>query len=401
MDIVGGEDLCVYCEGKGPFTGEHMFPAGLGGDDKRFILEGVICGDCNTRVFSALEADYLRRTPIAIARLAFQDEGRDRGGKTKAPTLQTEVTEVLDTDSDKVYEAEMLPPFNQAKILPQILFVSSTQCTVTAQDQAELQSFIEKLRPLLESEQVVVISKSTEAQKSWYTEVTYARTGDAYTVISSVELEKVSKGAKIWLERVLDSALSSETHFRRPRLFQRSNGNYAIRGELSVVAEYLAAARQLVNGTQLNEAPKESCKMEGYSVHVGMRMKVDSELRVLAKIGLNLAIKVYGHQYVRHSSFAKIKKFILFGDEGDVKLLPLEVAKSLVSIAQWPADKHVICLGSMRIAPSKLALVLIVRLYGGPVQVVVLGENIAMPPNNGVCLCSVDYAKHLIELEVQ
>lgn len=401
MDVAGGEDLCVYCEGKGPFTGEHMFPAGLGGDDKRYILEGVVCGNCNTKVFSALEADYLRRAPIAIARFAFQEEGRDRGGKSRAPTLQTEVTEVLDTKSEKIFEAEMVPPFNKAKILPQILFEADERCSVTAEDPAQLQSFFEKLLVLLESDWVVLISKNTVEQKVWYTEETYVWTGDIYTVKSSVQLDRVSKGAKIWFERALASPPSSTSHVRSPRLFQRGNGNFSIRGEINAIAVYLGTARRLVQNIQMSDVPQKTDKMEGYSVHIGMSMKVDSELRVLAKIGLNLAIQVYGHQYVRHSSFAKIKKFILFGKKGGVKLLPLDTAKNLVGIAQWPDERHIICLGPMKLSASQLALVLIVRLYGGPVQVIVLGESLAHPPNNGMYLCSVDYAKHLIELEVQ
>lgn len=401
MDVEGGETLCVYCGGGGPFTGEHMFPAGLGGDDKRFILEGVICGGCNTGVFSALEADYLRRAPVAIARFAFQEEGRGRGGKTRAPTLQTEVTEVLDTGSDKVFEAEMVPPFDQAKILPQILFESNGQCSVTAEDSAQLQTFFDKLRTLLEAEAVVVVSKNTVGQDVFYREETYCWTGGDYVFKSSVELDKVTKGAKVWFERVRDLPVSTDSHVRSPRLFQRGNGNLSIRGDISAIAIYLAVARRLIQNTTLDNVPQKSEKMEGYTVHIGMSMKVDSELRVLAKIGLNLAIKVYGHQYVRHSSFSKIKKFILFGEKGGVALMPLEAARKLIDLFPWPDDRHTVCLGPMKVSPSQQALVMVVRLYGGPVQVVVFGDNLASPPNDGMYICSVDYANHLIELEAQ
>ncbi len=53
--MIGGVKLnCIYCPSTGPFTDEHVVPAGLGGDDKDWLLKDAVCGVCNTTIFSPL-----------------------------------------------------------------------------------------------------------------------------------------------------------------------------------------------------------------------------------------------------------------------------------------------------------------------------------------------------------
>lgn len=79
---------CIYCSSLGPFTDEHVVPAGLGGDDRDWLLKGVVCAVCNTKVFSPLETKVMRSSPLAMARLFLQSRSRDRGAKTAAPSIQ-------------------------------------------------------------------------------------------------------------------------------------------------------------------------------------------------------------------------------------------------------------------------------------------------------------------------
>lgn len=72
---------CVYCGQVNEFNGEHMFPAGLGGDDKRFMIKDCVCKVCNT-YFSKLEGELSRRTPSALTRLIKQSQGRNRGRRS-------------------------------------------------------------------------------------------------------------------------------------------------------------------------------------------------------------------------------------------------------------------------------------------------------------------------------
>ena len=55
------KDGCIYCGSPGPFTAEHVVSAGLGGDDNAWLLDDLVCGVCNTDIFSKLETKFLRR----------------------------------------------------------------------------------------------------------------------------------------------------------------------------------------------------------------------------------------------------------------------------------------------------------------------------------------------------
>lgn len=61
---------CLYCrkdDKEVNFTSkEHVFPAGIGGIFQ--LPVGVVCDKCNTEYFSPLESDFIRNSPIAIAR---------------------------------------------------------------------------------------------------------------------------------------------------------------------------------------------------------------------------------------------------------------------------------------------------------------------------------------------
>lgn len=81
------DSRCIYCTSAGPFSAEHMIPAGLGADDKRFLLRDMVCKVCNTNVFSTLELEWLRNSPTAIARIFMQEKGRQRGSKRQSPKL--------------------------------------------------------------------------------------------------------------------------------------------------------------------------------------------------------------------------------------------------------------------------------------------------------------------------
>src|SRR4051794_23745756 len=49
--VLMGVPTCIYCDSKGPFSEEHVVPAGLGGDDRDWLLKDCVCAKCNTTVF--------------------------------------------------------------------------------------------------------------------------------------------------------------------------------------------------------------------------------------------------------------------------------------------------------------------------------------------------------------
>jgi len=62
---------CIYCGLRRRCNAEHVFPAGLGGDDKSFMLYNMVCEECNSVTFSKIEAAFMHSSPEAFAREAL------------------------------------------------------------------------------------------------------------------------------------------------------------------------------------------------------------------------------------------------------------------------------------------------------------------------------------------
>lgn len=86
---------CIYCGLQRPFNDEHVFPAGLGGDDRRFMLRNMVCETCNSETFSRLEAGLMRNSPEAFVRVHTQPRGRNRRKSSGGPKFQPESTTAI------------------------------------------------------------------------------------------------------------------------------------------------------------------------------------------------------------------------------------------------------------------------------------------------------------------
>lgn len=140
MSTQNTASTCIYCSSNGPFSAEHMIPAGLGADDKRFLLRDMVCKTCNTTVFSPLELEWLRSSPTTIGRIFMQAEGRKRGSKKNPPKLGAR-TKVVVTPEGYTAEAE-IGYRGKATILPQLILVDDRQCSVSGSDKEEFSGFI-------------------------------------------------------------------------------------------------------------------------------------------------------------------------------------------------------------------------------------------------------------------
>jgi len=115
---------CIYCPSEGPFSDEHVIPAGLGGDDVHWLLKDCVCRVCNTEIFSKLETKFLRISPMAIARLFVQPQTR-----SGTPSVQPTITYHHDARSGLLLEAE-LGPGGAPKILPQLIVQSAYEVAI-------------------------------------------------------------------------------------------------------------------------------------------------------------------------------------------------------------------------------------------------------------------------------
>lgn len=384
VDLEISGNTCVYCGGPGPFTDEHMFPAGLGGDDKNFLLRDLVCGVCNTEVFSPLESEFLRRSPVALARLAFQEAGRNRGAKTRAPQMHTDVTEIYDPNSPLIFEAELLPKVSGARILPQILFHDLPNVGLTASSESEIRIFLESLSKAFAGTSVLVIYKDTSQDDPIYVETSYLWDGSNYEKSSESHLERPSKASKnaVWLAFRRSDPNPSANHKWSPRLFQRPDGHLSLRIESEQPIEEFLAATRIILPSFASQTLPETEQFSGYTARVGMLTKVGADIRILAKIGMNFALFVYGDDYLRNPAFDGVKKFILSGEEGEVGLLPLEVSDKAIDLSLLPKGMHFMALMPKEDDLLGRFLMLVFKLYGGPVQVMTLGRNLPRPPTS-------------------
>src|SRR4051812_38773253 len=111
---------CIYCLSEGPYTDEHVVPAGLGGDDSGWLLKDCVCAVCNTKVFSPLETKVLRSSPLAWARLFLQPHTRNRGSSTNTPSVQPGLSYYYEPGSRLLLEQE-LTAGGHPVVLPQII----------------------------------------------------------------------------------------------------------------------------------------------------------------------------------------------------------------------------------------------------------------------------------------
>lgn len=190
---------CVFCGDGGPFTGEHVIPAGLGGDDENFILKEVVCGNCNTRRFSVLESHFMRESTRAVSRLLYQNFGRN-----KKPLSLNQLAEIVDGNGRSTIatvEAGL-----SGKILPQLIVNLSDKIEVSTNSKEDLIDFFGELEALLATNVVTLIMKIKNELKTEYAVTRLEWDGSAYRRYSQEMLIKPPLRG-IWLETLVASKL--------------------------------------------------------------------------------------------------------------------------------------------------------------------------------------------------
>lgn len=381
---------CIYCGKYGPYTDEHVFPAGLGGDDRRFLLKKMVCVDCNTNVFSKLEAKFMRESPIALARVFLQEHGRGKGKKAEPPKFDPEKNTIIDPETGRRLEAE-LQAGGVPVLLPQIVMASG-QLGCTGSDAPSIRKFLDQLTGLL-SDEVKIVEKLKQEGSAGYMVTTLNWIDGAYVPSNSMCFPKPPIVC-IWIE-----SLSRSVNFdAEARLFLRSAGQVVLRvDEIKRAFEWLTFGRKSLSALIEKDLPA-SKTVEQPSMHLGMNVDLDAYSRVLAKIGMNFAIHAYGENYCRHSAFDDIKRQIVAG----VKSIPMGLPgqecvgfEEVFSIIG--SDCHVLMLTAWDHGNGKYSVLMVARLFNGAIHVIRLAhENASAPPIDNPIFMVVDYSKHEI-----
>lgn len=378
---------CIYCSQVRPFTDEHIFPAGLGGDDRRYLLKGMVCGYCNTNVFSKLEARFMRASPAAIGRIFLQHHGRGKGKKASIPTIDTRATTVLLPEHGPI-EAEVSVR-GKLVALMQLVFLDDGQIKLGGGDHAPVEDFLKTLRLVL-GEKVTIVAKSAHADIATYHAEHLIWAGEGYTVTGTEVLSK-PPNLCIWREPLTVPPQIDEAG-RKPTLYQRTAGQVVLRlSDRHETCRLLTQARKATN--QLPQLVRPEYEpVTNPVVHLSLSMHMNDYGRVLAKIGVNLVAHVFGESYVRHHAFNGIKRAILTNSV-QVVAQSTEAGNAFNGV---PHDRHVMTLVHQKSRAGRFHVALLIRLYGAS-TFVHLSSNALRPPIDDPVVFVIDYNAHRIE----
>lgn len=386
------DDKCVYCGKSNEFNGEHMFSAGLGGDDKNYILENCVCTKCNNEL-SKLEIELMRKSVVGFARSMYQETGRDRGNKTEPPKMQFQPTHLW---ADGIpLEALNLPKLT-AKILPQIV-ICPEYVFGTADNDQEWNDFFCKLEQLFTKEDILLIEKVRVDNASQF-KVTEMKRQDGHFTFGNTTVQKKAPKGALWFNLEDSADLSPEQLSTFPPRFYLHDGktiNYKSTDTITFLTDINHAFNYFKN-TPINP-DYEDTTIKQPLMRGGISGDMRAADRALAKNGLNLLIKVMGAEYVRDECFSEIKLSILEGEPE----LPFGMRGRDDPIQPFfgnvPSNHHVMFLAAMSTGNDRAMIVFAIKLYGGAAFQYCLATNAPDPKWRQPIYCLVDFQNHEIK----
>lgn len=379
--------LCIYCASVGPFSDEHVVCAGLGGDDNRFLLKGVVCAHCNTNVFAPLEREVLRSSPLAIARSFMQPTSRKRGKRTSTPKLDAQMKVMIDEDG---YPAEVeLGQHGQPITSPQLIMISLTELKSKAVCEEDLATLADDLARMMEQPELICVRKTNSATRRFEIS-TYRRDCQHFAESApSQHLDKPPKGA-LWLT---DNPLGRDQPCPLANL-HRANENLVLKlGNIELASAltffYLVSQQIELNGN-------ESKVVRNPLVSVRMSVRIGATERVIAKIGLNILAFHLGADFVGQAGFNETKRAILTGTPA-LRMHSVEAPEHKQLLAFAPPDHHGFLLTCVPLYDGRLHVVLTCLLYG-TYSMMDLGTVEARPQERFPFAVTVDYLTHRVEL---
>lgn len=383
------QSLCIYCEGPGPFSDEHVISAGLGADDDRYLLVDMVCKRCNTDVFAKLEREVLRSSPIALARAFMQPHGRNRGKRTTAPGVQARHKQMANASG---YSDEFdFGPQAKPIVLPQLKITGEKSYDSTAAGPDELRNFVTCLSDLLQGDQIICIRKRGPEHELRYEAITMLRSDKTFTrQVESSFRAKPPRGG-LWLERY-DNADAGKV-IPAATIFQNLTGSIVLKTSSATVEDALNFFARAVE--QFSFDAQVTRDVEGPIVSVGMTVTVGMMERVIAKIGMNLLAYYMGRDYVTDPGFRQIKDSILTGTPHVVSDI-VDNARIKAILNAAPANHHVLYLKTTSQAGDRVTISMIAHLYGAPVWIC-LAWNVPKPHLPFPVFFLVDYINHKVK----
>lgn len=386
--------MCVYCGKSNDFNGEHVFSAGLGGDDRNYMLLDCVCSGCNT-YFSKLEIELIRKSPTSLARLGMQEVGRGNGNRAEPPKVQAADTYIWDDKLSVALEAELKAKFG-AIVLPQLI-INLPAIHVAADNNESLHEFIEKFRKIFTKKEILAIERITVDDKNAFEVSTIVKNGRTFSVTQVSILAKPPKDG-IWLvtpEKNSGKFKDGNESALLPRFYFHGGKtiNYKPKNSL-LFPQHLEMALQFL---------EQNIKLEQYEnqeihqplVKVGVAFNLGMSERALAKIGFNFLIKTMGAEYARDKAFDSIKSSILTGaPQLPLSKVPNDTFKNL--LGNPPKNNHSLALYALENPAGRAIIIVLMKLYDGEPSYFILAND-APSPNWGLPIYYlIDYQQHKI-----
>lgn len=379
---------CIYCDSFGPFSEEHVFPAGMGGDDKNYILIDLVCAVCNTVTFSKLELSLMRRSPTGLGRNFMQSKSRERGGQTAKPTIETRNRYIID-ESGRLLESE--EDKNGVETILAQCYFEGEKIYYTAQDSPHLKKLYDGLENVLNKTTINMIKKINS--KSF--EVTaYEWTDDKYEFLKKETVNK-PPASGIWVD-----SPSEKTQNFKPRFFQKLKGQLVLKTENNEShTALLRSMRRTLPSIQHKHADAQPNTISNPIVQVEMVVDMQEAERAIAKIGFNFFIHTFGEFAANKAECNGIKSSILTGTPE----LPFssfgenmqEVVSDLFGIP--PKKCHCVMLLAIPSGPDTRDIYFNAKFYGSGAHKVLIARTSTFSGLEAPIYFIIDYETNKIE----
>ena len=379
---------CIYCGEAGPFTDEHVISAGLGGDDKAWMLRDCVCGTCNSKRFSALETHLLKQSHVSIARLFMQKSTRDRN---TPPSLQPRSSYYRDPVSNLLLVVEFKAG-GESEVLPQVVLDSQIdRVAITGTPGKALDEFLDALQAHRAG--FALIQK--RGPRTFYS-AKAVWTGSSFETEEWLVHKKPPENG-VWLEELALLTTQSVREIPPTSIHRRAKGQMVCRAtDLAAALKFLSVVCENFEELRSESGLARPQKDDQPTIH--LRLSIDDEKvqRAIVKIGLNLVAFIGGAPLARLHEFDEAVGYVLDGT-GSAR-------KRTASQNQFgPAmhDRHVFVLFESRVEGVGLALMMAASLYGNSADVYILAmfpENTDPTAFSEPQVVHVDYNANRIEL---
>jgi len=316
---------CIYLKGIEPEltfnSGEHIIPAGIGGIMK--LPHGVVSDKINTEIFSGLELEFMRNSPISLPR-QFHGPGK------------------------------------RGSFSPKKASKSNVHVMITADGNSRISlGYIKLGKPFL-IQQVMIFPNGIA-------EFNFDRDNGTPETQMNQFIEEL-KDFNGYYKEIIDDRIPNENY-----LLGKDNKEwYLSKNKTTVIPNLNELVKRVISSVNNGNLNPQYGKSQ-VSCHQSMAFNIENYFRVCAKIAFNFLALSKGQAFVLQSEFDPIRNWIVSGGENHfVQLLNQDKKMRFIGEIPFPPLSHKIILTNVG-----KELIGFINFYGTDFEVLVkLCDNI-------------------------